>query len=79
MISDEDFSVRMEEENSKEADVNKQLSSLQPAGEKMNTEDLSEILLDIKSNWYKLDALEKKKLLQMFTKKIVVDRVSDQF
>ncbi|WP_299738372.1 hypothetical protein [uncultured Rossellomorea sp.] len=79
MISDEDFSVRMEEENSKEADVNKQLSSLQPAGEKMNTEDLSETLLDIKSNWYKLDALEKKKLLQMFTKKIVVDRVSDQF
>ncbi|MFC7783307.1 recombinase family protein [Rossellomorea sp. GCM10028870] len=78
MISDEDFSVRMEEENTKEEDVNKQLSSLQPAGEKMNTEDLSEILLDIKSNWYQLDALEKKMLLQMFTKKIVIDRVSDR-
>lgn len=78
MISDEDFSVRMEEEKSKEEDVNKQLSSLQPSGEKINTEDLSEILLDIKSNWYQLDALEKKMLLQMFTKKIVVDRVSDQ-
>ncbi|MGM0853110.1 MAG: recombinase family protein [Bacillota bacterium] len=78
MISDEDFSIRMEEENTKEQDVNKQLSSLQPAGEKMNTEDLSEILLDIKTNWYQLDALEKKMLLQMFTKKIVVDRVSDR-
>jgi site-specific DNA recombinase len=44
----------------------------------MNTEDLLEILLDIKSNWNQLDALEKKMLLQMFTKKILVDRVSDQ-
>ncbi|MGF3103685.1 recombinase family protein [Rossellomorea sp. DUT-2] len=78
MISDEDFSVRMGEEKTKEEDVNKQLSSLQPAGEKMNTEDLSEILLDLKSNWNQLDALEKKMLLQMFTKKIVVDRVSNQ-
>jgi site-specific DNA recombinase len=78
LINDEDFSVRMEEEKSKEEDVNKQLSSLQPSGEKMNSEDLSDILLDIKSNWNQLDALEKKMLLQMFTKKIVVDRVSEQ-
>jgi site-specific DNA recombinase len=78
LINDEDFSVRMEEEKNKEEDVNKQLSSLQPSGEKIDTEDLSEILLDIKSNWYQLDALEKKMLLQIFTKKLVVDRVSDQ-
>ncbi|WGG44209.1 recombinase family protein [Rossellomorea sp. DA94] len=78
MISDEDFSIRMEEENTKEEDVNKQLSSLQPAGEKMSTVDLTEILLDIKTNWNQLDALEKKMLLQMFTKRIFVDRVSDQ-
>jgi site-specific DNA recombinase len=78
MITDDDFSTRMDEEKQKEEDVNKQLSSLQPAGGKMNREDLSDILLDIKSNWYQLDSLEKKMLLQMFTKKIVVDRVSDQ-
>jgi site-specific DNA recombinase len=78
MISDEDFSVRIEEEKDKEDDLNKQLSSLQPSGERMNTGDLTEILLDIKSNWDQLDALEKKMLLQMFTKSIIVDRISDQ-
>ncbi|WP_034757836.1 recombinase family protein [Rossellomorea vietnamensis] len=78
MISDEDFSIRMDEENTKEEDVNKQLSSLQPSGEKMSSVDLTEILLDIKTNWNQLDALEKKMLLQMFAKRIIVDRVSDQ-
>jgi site-specific DNA recombinase len=75
MISDVDFSMRIEEENTKEEDINKQLASLRPSGEKINAADLSEILLDIKSNWYRLDALEKKMLLQMFTKKIMVDRI----
>jgi site-specific DNA recombinase len=74
MISDEDFSNRIEEENTKENDIKNQLSSLEPRGEKMNTEDLYGILLDMKSNWNQLNALEKKLLLQMFTKKIVVDR-----
>jgi site-specific DNA recombinase len=74
MISDDDFSNRIEEENTKENDINNQLSSLEPRGEKLNTEDLYGILLDMKSNWEQLSALEKKMLLQMFIKKIVVDR-----
>ncbi|NQD67278.1 recombinase family protein [Bacillus haikouensis] len=73
MINDDDFTKRIEEENTKENDINNQLSSLRPSGEKLKPEDLSEILLDLKSNWNKLDALEKKLLLQMFTKKIKVD------
>jgi site-specific DNA recombinase len=75
MISDDDFSTRIEEENSKEGVINKQLSSLRPSEEKLNREDISGILLDVKSNWYQLDATEKKMLLQMFTKKIIVDKV----
>jgi site-specific DNA recombinase len=35
MISDEDFFTRIEEENSKEKEINKQLSSLKPSGEKL--------------------------------------------
>jgi site-specific DNA recombinase len=74
MISDDDFSNRIEEENIKENDTKNQLSSLEPRGEKVNTEDLYGILLDIKSNWNQLEALEKKTLLQMFMKKIIVNR-----
>jgi site-specific DNA recombinase len=75
MINDDDFSHRIEEENQKEEEVKKQLSSIQPSGDKLDTESLSDILSDIKANWYQLNALEKKMLLQMFTKKIIIDRV----
>jgi site-specific DNA recombinase len=75
MISDDDFTNRTEEENKKENDINNRLSSLGPSGERLKPDDLSEILLDLRSNWNKLNSLEKKTLLQMFMKKIVVDKV----
>lgn len=76
MISDEEFTELSQEENKKEAALKEQLQELEPTQHPITSEDLNLILADIKDNWNNLENLEKKSLLQLIIKKIVVDKTS---
>jgi len=60
MLTDEELSKRMREENSKEEEIKKQLSSLQPKNEKISKDELIEVLHNICENREHMDAIEKR-------------------
>lgn len=77
-ISDEDFSQRMKEENEKEEALKEELEQIQPKKEKTSETDVKEVIRNIIVNWSFLEPVEKKMLLQMVVKKLVVDKISSQ-
>lgn len=77
-ISDDDFRQRMKEENEKEETLKKELEQLQPKKEKTSETDVKEVIRNIIVNWSFLEPVEKKMLLQMVVKKLVVDKISSQ-
>ncbi|MGM7722164.1 recombinase family protein [Metabacillus sp. Hm71] len=78
MLTDEDFTKRMNEENLKEEEIKKQLSSLHPINEKMSPNEMIEVLNNVRENWEHMDSLEKKMLLQMLVKRIDLDKIGDR-
>lgn len=79
IISDDDFAQRMKEENEKEEELKKELEKIQPKQEKMLPIDkLKELAKNIRNNWEYMEPLEKKSLLQMIVKKLVIDKISRQ-
>lgn len=78
MLTDEEFTERMNEENIKEEEIKKQLSSLQPSNERLNQGELIEVLNNVKENWNHMDSIEKKMLLQMIVKRMDLDKVGDR-
>ncbi|OAO78072.1 Integrase [Anoxybacillus flavithermus] len=77
-INDDDFKKRMKEENEKEEALKKELEQIQPKKEKTSETDVKEVIRNIIVNWSFLEAIEKKTLLQMVVKKLVVDKISSQ-
>jgi site-specific DNA recombinase len=77
-ISDEDFSQRMKEENEKEEALKEELEQIQPKKEKTSETDVKEVIRNIIVNWSFLEPVEKKMLLQIVVKKLVVDKISSQ-
>ena len=77
-ISDDDFRQRMKEENEKEETLKKELEQIQPKKEKTSETDVKEVIRNIIVNWSFLEPVEKKMLLQMVVKKLVVDKISSQ-
>ncbi|XQY90688.1 recombinase family protein [Metabacillus sp. HB246100] len=75
MLSDEEFTQRINEENLKEEEIKKHLSSLQPINDKMSRDELTEVLNNVRENWEQMDSLEKKMLLQMIVKRMELDKV----
>ncbi|MDW8515859.1 recombinase family protein [Priestia flexa] len=76
MIDDKDFSARMEEENTTEAKIREELDNIKPATNSMDPIEFKTILQEIRTNWQTLTAVEKKMMLQLLVKKIVVDKIS---
>lgn len=77
-ISDDDFMKRMKEENEKEEALKKELEQIQIKKEKTSETDVREVIRNIIVNWNFLEPIEKKTLLQMVVKKLVVDKISSQ-
>jgi len=77
-ISDDDFKKRMKEENEKEEALKKELEQIQPKKEKTSETDVKEVIRNIIVNWNFLEAVEKKTLLQMVVKKMIIDKTSSQ-
>lgn len=77
-ISDDDFRKRMKEENEKEEALKKELEQIQLKKEKTSETDVKEVIKNIIVNWNFLEPVEKKTLLQMVVKKLVVDKISSQ-
>lgn len=50
MLTDKEFSERMSEENTKEEEIKKQFSPLQPTNEKISKDELIEVLHNIREN-----------------------------
>ncbi|AJI20327.1 recombinase family protein [Priestia megaterium] len=76
MIDDDDFAARMEEENQTEVKIQEELNNIQPVANSMDPVEFKTILKDIRTNWNSLTAIEKKMMLQMLVKKMVVDKIS---
>lgn len=77
MISDDEFTERMNEERKKEELLKEQLKSLSPIqSNHMHNLDVLSILSDIRETWKNMNALEKKAYVGFIVKKIVVDKVS---
>ncbi|WP_163583312.1 recombinase family protein [Gracilibacillus saliphilus] len=72
-ISDEDFQNRMKEEKIKEEALLKELETLNLEEEKEMDNELKELLLNTADNWHTLDDGERKQLLQLIIKRIVID------
>lgn len=77
-ISDDDFRQRMKEESEKEEALKKELEQIQPKREKTSETDVKEVIRNIIVNWSFLEPVEKKTLLQMVVKKMLVDKISKQ-
>lgn len=77
-ISDDDFRQRMKEENEKEEALKKELEQIQPKKEKTSETDVKEVIRNIIVNWSFLEPVEKKMLLQMVVKKMIIDKISSQ-
>jgi len=78
MISDEDFSQRMKEENEKESMLRDRLLDLNPVeGGSLDAEIMMEMLQDLRRNWERMTDYEKKSLVQIILKKLVVIRSED--
>lgn len=77
MISDEDFSARMDEESKKEQPLKEQLLNLPDSAEESSVDEsqLLDILSDIRKNWNYMTALEKKNFLGLLVERIAVDKV----
>lgn len=79
ILNENDFKVRMEEENKKEKSILDKLEDTSPI-EEDDTPDVKEIeamLLGINENWNVLERLEKKNLLREIIKEIKVSRVGN--
>lgn len=77
-ISDDDFRQRMKEESEKEEALKKELEQIQPKKEKTSETDVKEVIRNIIVNWSFLEPVEKKMLLQMVVKKMIIDKTSSQ-
>ncbi|WP_181917177.1 recombinase family protein [Virgibacillus dokdonensis] len=72
----EDFKKRMEEANKEEKEIKEQLKEYkdnEEETEKLSMHELSEVLFDIKENWYSLNNEEKKMLVSDVIDKIHYD------
>lgn len=79
MLSDEDFSQRMKEENEKERMLRDRLLDLNPVeGGSLDAEVMLEMLQDLRRNWERMTDYEKKSLVQIILKKLVVIRSEDK-
>lgn len=78
-LKDEEFTELMQEESDREKVLTEELYKLKPAeNKKLKNNELKEILNDMKLNWNNLNDEEKKMLLQIILKRIVVER-SDEW
>jgi len=77
-ISDEDFTSRMNEENTREKTIKQKLEELEGEPEKPNLDDtaIAESLSDLSSNWHAMSIPERKSFMQMFFKGFSVERVN---
>ncbi|WP_336967089.1 recombinase family protein [Bacillus cereus] len=74
-LKDEEFTELMQEESDREKILTEELYKLKPAeNKKLQNDELKEILTDMKLNWNNLNDEEKKMLLQIILKRIVVER-----
>ncbi|MGX7627600.1 recombinase family protein [Bacillus thuringiensis] len=78
-LKDEEFTELMQEESDREKVLTEELYKLKPAeNKKLKNDELKEILNDMKLNWNNLNDEEKKMLMQIILKRIVVER-SDEW
>ncbi|GGD05089.1 recombinase family protein [Pontibacillus salipaludis] len=79
-ITDEDFTSRMNEENTREESITEELKSLQAQSQKpiVDNAAITEALTDLSSNWYAMSVDERKSFMQMFFKEFTVDRVNNK-
>lgn len=77
VISDKEFKEIMKEEKEKEDRLINELHEIKPPEKGLPIEERKEILKNIKLNWQNLTVIEKKTFLQMFVKKITVDRIAN--
>lgn len=78
-LKDEEFTELMQEESDREKILTEELYKLKPAeNKKLKNDELKEILTDMKLNWNNLNDEEKKMLMQIILKRIVVER-SDEW
>ncbi|SFD44914.1 recombinase family protein [Bacillus sp. UNCCL81] len=73
-INDKEFTERMKEENDKEKYLKEKLSNVATPIELHSNEEIQEILLNIKENWYDMTDYEKKTLVNILVKSFVVVR-----
>jgi site-specific DNA recombinase len=79
MISDDEFTERMNEERKKEELLKEQLKKLSPVqSNDMHDLDVLSILSDIRETWKNMNALEKKAYVGFIVKKIVVDKMNQK-
>lgn len=77
MISDDDFTLRMKEENEKEEALRKELENIKPS-EKATIGEIKEVIENLRLNWEHLEPTEKKLLLQTFVKEITFDKIGER-
>lgn len=79
-INDDDFTSRMNEENTREESINEELESLQVQSHTpiVDNQSITEALTDLSSNWHVMSVDERKSFMQMFFKEFTVDRVNNK-
>ncbi len=75
-INDQDFTERMNEEKEKEERLLEELKEVKPPDKQLSLDEQKEILKNIKLLWNNLTPIEKKNFLQLFVKKIEIDKIS---
>jgi site-specific DNA recombinase len=78
IISDDEFTERMNEERKKEELLKEQLKNLSPIQTNDNIVDILSILSNIKATWKNMNTSEKKSYIGFIMKKIVVDKVEQK-
>ncbi len=73
LISDDDFKNRMKEEDEKEKMLLDEIEAL-PAKEHSIDYNIKEMLVEVKKNWTYMDKYEKKQVVHMIVKNIMVDK-----
>lgn len=77
-LKDEEFTELMKEESDRERVLTEELYKLKPAeNKKLKNDELIEILNDMKLNWNNLNDEEKKILMQIILKRIIVERSNE--
>ncbi|CEG29604.1 recombinase family protein [Bacillus sp. B-jedd] len=69
-LTDDEFMERMDEERTLEASLQTKLLEVEPTLPELNKAAIKEILANFKSNWHKLEQLEKRSLVQLVIKNV---------